>query len=355
MRFETWQTEWVAVLAGGITAAACCALLFPLRAAAARLNLLDRPGPRSSHSQPTPRIGGVGLLAGVAISMAVVFQPAGPILTACGIAAAVAVVGLLDDLFNLPWQIRMLFHIAAAAAAVLLLGLIPNDLGLPFVKLALPTWLGAGLAVFFIVGFVNAFNFMDGINGLAGMQGLLGASAIGGLLLAAAGGNFGPGAIVCAAVAGGCAGFLPHNFPRAKTFLGDAGSTSLGFVLALLCVYAACRTNLPWACTILPLGAFIYDALFTMARRLVLRQPVYHAHRDHLYQLLIRSGGSHAAVCLIQVCLMLVWSAGAFLYFFGENRVRLIVLIGLPLVLMPAYSILVFRHFLRRRVAGLAK
>lgn len=355
VHFETIQTGWLAALAGGIAAAACFILLFPLRAAARRLKLLDQPGPRSSHSQPTPRIGGIGLLSGIAISLVVVFQPVGPLLIICGITAAVAVTGFLDDLLGLPWQMRILFQVAAATAAVLLLGLVPADLGLPFIKFSMPPWLGTSLAVFFIVGFMNAFNFMDGINGLAGMQGLIGSSSIGGLMFVAAGGTFGPGAIVCAAVTGGCLGFLPHNFPRAKTFLGDSGSTGLGFAMAILCIYAACRANLPWACAILPLGVFIYDALFTMLRRFATGQTIYQAHRDHLYQLLIRSGSSHTAVCFIQVCLMLVWSAGAFVYVFGGDWVKLIILAGLPLMLMPIYSIIVYRRFVRRQVGELAK
>ena len=109
-------------------------------------------------------------------------------------------------------------------------------------------------------------------------------------------------------------------------------------------ILGARHTDLPWICFILPLGVFIYDATFTVFKRLSRGQNVLKAHREHHYQLLIRCGWSHARVTGLQMILMTIFSAGAIIYAQGANAVRLGVLAVL-LSLMITYSIRVHRYF----------
>ena len=204
-------------------------------------------------------------------------------------------------------------------------------------------YVGAGVAILFTVGFVNFFNFMDGINGLAACQGIWGALALGVLLLWGGAEN---SPVVAAAMAGGCLGFLPHNFPRARMFMGDVGSTSIGFCLAMLTLVGGSRCPLPWTAFILPLGVFIYDAVFTVVKRAIRRENIFRAHREHHYQLLIRSGWSHVRVTFLQAALMTLFCAGAALYSWGGDLLRLMVLATLAAV-MAVYSVLVHRLFAR--------
>ncbi len=104
------------------------------------------------------------------------------------------------------------------------------------------------------------------------------------------------GAVVAGAIAGAAAGFLPHNFPAARIFMGDVGSVTLGFALAVLSMIAHTRGGVPWPALLLIHGAFLFDTVFTLIKRLLRGENVVRPHREHNYQLLIRGGKSHFAV-----------------------------------------------------------
>ncbi len=271
------------------------ALVGPLR----RRRIVDIPNRRSSHQRPTPRGGGLGLLAGLLAALGLaemlgyaVLDPA--LLVALG---AVAVVGWLDDLGGVPWPVRLLVHATAALLVLWRWGPL-GELPLP-APADLPLGAAAGWAagLLWMVAVVNITNFLDGIDGFAAGQGLLA-----GCGLAAAG--FGLGAAwllaVGIALAGACLGFLPHNWQPARIFLGDVGSSSLGFLLAAA----------PWAATgelpvetrgelvfltAMLLWLFLADGTFTLVRRARRGERLWRAHREHLYQRLVRAGWSHAA------------------------------------------------------------
>ena len=153
-----------------------------------------------------------------------------------------------------------------------------------------------------MVGLTNVFNFLDGIDGIAGAQGV-----VAGISWMLAGWYLKLGfiSILGALLAGGCAGFLVHNWPPAKIFMGDVGSAFLGFVfgvLPLIALQELPRDSNPVVIARLPVFAvlvvwpFVADGSFTFFRRLVKREPVWKAHRSHLYQRMVQAGWSHAAV-----------------------------------------------------------
>ncbi|HEX7370870.1 MAG TPA: glycosyltransferase family 4 protein [Rhodanobacteraceae bacterium] len=257
---------------------------------ARRRGLLDQPGQRRSHTIPTPRGGGVGIVvAALAVGVPAWcladpnvwwFQPAAFVATVL----AVALVGWRDDHAPLPVVPRLLVHVVGAvlvgAAAVAPWAM--HD----------PRWWWVLLVLApVLVGFINAHNFMDGIDGILGLQGLFVMLGFG--VLAAWLDDTGLAALAFAAAAG-CLGFLAFNLPPAKIFMGDVGSGALGLAIGAVAAFVVQRhPAMLWTCAILP-SAFLVDSGFTLARRMLSGQPWYAPHRQHLYQWLVRINWSHA-------------------------------------------------------------
>jgi UDP-N-acetylmuramyl pentapeptide phosphotransferase/UDP-N-acetylglucosamine-1-phosphate transferase len=331
-----------------MAAAAIVTLLacYPLRSASLRLRLLDKPGERSSHSVPTPRTGGLAIIVGAMAGILLCSSASVPFLLAVGLGMLVAIISLLDDVITIPSLPRLAVHLLVAGGTIWLVNLAPHDLGLPYMHLDMPWWLGIALATLFTVGYINFFNFMDGINGIAACQAIIGGLTLAVLLALSGAAN---SIVAAAAIAGAAMGFLPHNFPKARMFMGDVGSTTLGFVLAMLTLVGGAKLDKPWVAFMMPLGVFIYDAGFTLIKRISRRENFLKPHREHHYQLLIRCGWSHARVTGIQAGLMAVWSAGSIFYIqYDSQALRLAIIVGL-LAMMAVYSVAVHRYFARRR------
>jgi UDP-N-acetylmuramyl pentapeptide phosphotransferase/UDP-N-acetylglucosamine-1-phosphate transferase len=281
-------------LAVGAVSLAAAAAGMPLFLRAARhLRLLDRPNARSVHVRVTPRGGGVVLLLAAALGLVATGAWRGAPRAALAVAAGAAVMavgGLWDDRFHLPAAPKFALQGVAAAIVVWGAGGVAR-LPLPApLDLALGGW-GAALAVAWLVVAVNFYNFLDGIDGLAGSQGAITGA---GIALAA----WDPWAASAgAALAGASAGFLAYNWSPARVFMGDAGSTLLGFTFAALPLLAPA----PWRPAALlfvatSLGLFLADASWTLFQRARRGAPVTTAHREHVYQRLVASGLGHAAV-----------------------------------------------------------
>ena len=273
------------------------------------LGLMDVPNARSSHSRPTPRGGGIGIVVGSVLGIFVSLVMGGSADAATAVvvltaATGVALVSLVDDLRELPPLVRLATHVTAAVAVVAWLP-IPTVLELPLLA---PVWLGPVapvLAVLWVVGVTNVYNFMDGIDGLAGGQGLV-AGATWGVVGLVAGDRFvASGGF---AIAAACAIFLARNWAPARIFMGDAGSAFLGFLLAVLplLVVGAPPGSRSWALGALVLWPFLFDTTLTLVRRAARRENVLQAHRSHLYQRLVVSGAAHAAVSGLYVLLAAV-------------------------------------------------
>ena len=279
----------------------------PLRWLARRAGFLDRPGPRSSHRSVTPRGGGLAIVLGAAVGVAV----AGPFPASPGGTAFLVGVGLLtctglcDDRFGLPALVKLAVQLVAAGGLVMACGGFER---LPFPPpLDLPLGpLGGPLALLWLLVVVNAYNFLDGIDGLAALQGVVtgagAAAALGGGLPAA----------LALGVAGGCAGFLPWNWSRASIFMGDVGSYAVGYTFAalpLLLPHGRREQNVLFI--LLSLWLFLADASWTRLRRLARGGRWYAAHREHVYQRLVATGLGHAPVTLAIGAASLALTLGA--------------------------------------------
>src|SRR5262245_16130676 len=264
-------------------ALACAGVIFVLLRRGDALPL-DHPNERSLHEVPVPRVGGIGIVAGVLLAFALV--RAEPLLAA--LVAALAVVSYLDDRAHLPILLRFGAHAVAAMVFVLVAA--------PDVH---PVWQAAlALAAMWLT---NLYNFMDGSDGLAGGMALFGfgAYALGAWL--AGDPVF---VIVAASIAAAAAAFLAFNFPPAKVFMGDAGSIPIGFLAAALGILGWRAGHWPLWFPVLVFSPFIADASFTLARRLLRGERVWDAHRSHYYQRLVQLGWGHRNTALAEYALM---------------------------------------------------
>jgi UDP-N-acetylmuramyl pentapeptide phosphotransferase/UDP-N-acetylglucosamine-1-phosphate transferase len=264
--------------------------------------MLDIPNERSSHTLPVPRGGGVAVAVAVtaALTLGRPTHPTSPYwLLLVVLPAVMCAIGLADDLRSLSPFLRLGAEGVAALVLLVKSGVFTGHGVTTAALLALM------VAVLWEVGFVNAFNFMDGVNGLAAV-----AALIGGAAYVVVGHRSGKGAILVggAVLAASALAFLPFNFPRASLFLGDTGSYFWGASLATLALLSL-HYGLPIEAVIGPLVPFALDTSFTLLRRVSSGQCWYASHRDHLYQRISQSGWSHVRVTTLLAGLMLLCAA----------------------------------------------
>ncbi|MCW1967814.1 MAG: glycosyltransferase family 4 protein [Anaerolineae bacterium] len=269
--------------------------------------LMDVPNERSSHTRPKPRGGGVMIvlltLLGVIALMFV--EPtqlrALLIFLLCG--GIIAITGWIDDMRSLSTTLRLAVQILCALLTVLGLGYfdlirLSGDLTLNIGLLGLP------LTIIWIVGLTNAYNFMDGIDGIAGGQ-----AVVGGVMWLWVGWLWNAPILLVIGVliAASSLGFLWHNWQPSRIIMGDVGATFLGYAFAVLPLLyrvaypADPSTSWGWTMSIVTLWAFLADTGITMLRRALRRENIFQAHRSHFYQQLVIRGWSHAAVSLLYI------------------------------------------------------
>jgi len=235
---------------------------------AGRFGLVAEPNERSFHEVPKPAIGGIAIVvpAMVYLGATVGNEQAAPTGLLLG-GAALATIGLLDDLRELSAGLR--FAVQLMAVAVLLWFMTPD--------MSVPVLLAIG---FLLLWQVNLFNFMDGIDGIAGVQTLV--FCVGVHFLGA--GLMGWTGQLLWVVTGATLGFLAYNWPPAKIFMGDVGSLFLGLLIGGLAIEMARAQTIPIAASVILLTGFWFDASYTLCVRMLTGQRVTQAHRSHLYQ-----------------------------------------------------------------------
>jgi len=314
-----------------------------------RIGALDIPNARSSHSQPMPRLGGLGIVGAVAIALGILaaLERAGwldyspfsrklLVMLVAGLGMAVA--GLCDDLYPLRARVKFLMQFILACMVVgfgyrvegvELAGWGPVTLGLA----ALP------VTVLWLVGFSNLFNFMDGIDGMSTMS----ASVFFLFFSLFAWSVSAPELSVIALVfAGGCIGSLPHNFPVARTFMGDTGSLLLGMTIAIYVVLLAQESPAVLIPLLLVCSAYLWDTGLTLLRRLRHGENIFAAHRTHLYQRLVQLGPSHARITGLYLLLHSIMGCLALAYYWSATVWRAAIL-GLAVLILVTFTLAVYR------------
>ena len=275
-------------------------ILTPIaRMAALKWKILDCPGERKMHTRAIPLLGGVAVFFAFIIPLARYFSAFPRMKDIILPASLVLAIGLIDDIKKLPAIIRLGGQILAAVILVI------QGQVLTFFP---PSWWGRGAAILFtvlwVVGITNGFNFLDGLDGLAGGVAAIVCSSF---LVIALRTDQTILAFFCAACLGGILGFLPYNFHPGKIFLGDAGSTFLGFILASLALLGGWAENNPLVALGTPLivmGVIVFDLIYITVSRIYqgkvrsFTEWINYTGRDHLHHRFIRLGFSHRQAVL---------------------------------------------------------
>ncbi|WP_439937485.1 hypothetical protein ACS3YM_16325 [Nocardia sp. N13] len=276
----------------------------PLLALLRRAQVVDVPNERSSHRDVVPRGGGIGVLVGWAVAVATVALAtseladvtAWSVVVACAGVVAFALLGLVDDLKHLPAALRLALQaaISAGVAAAVAVGTYSTW----------PALLVAVVGCVWLVSYVNAFNFMDGVNAISASSAAL-AGCWYGVVSSGDGDDF--VRVASWALVGASLAFLPWNAPRAKVFLGDVGSYGVGALVGVLALVTALAEG-SLLVALAPLTIYLADTSGTLVRRALRGESLMQAHRSHVYQRLLDVGlfhlGSTAVVVLggIVVC-----------------------------------------------------
>ena len=251
--------------------------------------ILDYPNARSLHINPTPKLGGIGLLLGIIITWAL-FSVTLPAIVWLGAGLLVAI-SLADDISNLSVWKRLTVHgMVASGVAIALLSDSHH-------------WIIVCLAAFAIIWLANLYNFMDGSDGLAGGMAVIGFSSYGLIALLAENKEL---AIINFSIAAAALAFLIYNFHPARIFMGDTGSIFLGFMAAVIGVIGWIDGLWVWCLPIVLFFPFIADATMTLIKRSVRQEKVWRSHCEHYYQRIIQSGFGHRNTALFAYILMLL-------------------------------------------------
>lgn len=294
------------------------------RQQALRKAILDIPNERSSHTIPTPRGGGFGFVVVFYIGLVVLWLThqidARLALALCG-GVPLAYVGHLDDKHGLSARWRFGVQLLVAIWGVAWLG------GVPVFDWGCGQWpvpvIGSILAVIATVWLINLYNFMDGIDGIAGLEGIF-VLGTAGVVMAYVGS---PLAGVAGLLVAGLAGFLVWNWPPAKIFMGDIGSGFIGYIIALLLFSSNNAHTLPIPFWIIVLALFMFDAFYTLMARLLRKEKVYEAHREHAYQRLVQKGFKHWQVTVGEGVVNILLALPLALLYLTATRVEYALLI----------------------------
>ncbi len=286
---------------------------------------------------PTPQTGGLAVIAGVVISLVLaasvlaILQPLKPILPK-GLASGsvwivismllIFVVSFIDDCIGLPARLRL--GVQALSAFIIIGGVgltlssipIPGGPNIPLGIAAIP------VSVLVLLWMANLYNFMDGMDGFAGGMTFFG---FGFLAYFGWEAHFPVMLIIATFVAMGALGFLTHNFPPARIFMGDAGSITIGFLAGTLMILGVRDGIFQLWVPVMIFSPFIVDATVTLIRRVLRRENIWQPHREHYYQRLVLSGWSHRRTVLAEYGVMVLCGGLAVLYHHSKDEVRLII------------------------------
>lgn len=296
------MTQFIAILISFFVSFAAIYMLIHLRFLHVAL---DIPNHRSLHQRVVPRTGGLGLIIGILAGAGFLYCSGSQNAPAWWLfIVPLALISFVDDIKGVPFYWRFAGHFLIASM---------------FVVFALPYgFLIGSLFVLLIVWMTNLFNFMDGSDGLAGGMSIFGFTSY---AVAAYFQNDSAFAVINAVIASASLGFLVFNFNPAKIFMGDGGSTPLGFLAAAIGLIGYQQQLWPCWYPIIVFSPFIVDSTLTLFKRLFNGEKIWQAHRSHYYQRLVQMGLGHRKTALLEYCLMVFMAASAILGLYNSKIV----------------------------------
>ena len=299
---------------------------------------IDYPKDRGVHTKPMPRMGGIAIVMGfmITIIMISLFDQSMSTNQLLGFmvgAVLIAALGVADDMKNLPAKLKFCVQIIAAFIVIYSgtqIEIVLWPVTATLQKFSIP------ITLLWIVGVTNAVNLIDGLDGLA--AGVSSIAALSLMVLCIMTGST-TAVVLTAAIAGACLGFLPRNFNPAEIFMGDTGSTFLGFVLAVSSILGVFKgyALLAVCVSVLCLGLPVFDTIFAMLRRMANNQPIMQPDRGHLHHRLIDRGFSQKQAVLILYGISAILGCLAIFISFKDSRVFVVVLLTIIVLCLIIY------------------
>ncbi|MBL8038707.1 MAG: glycosyltransferase family 4 protein [Nitrospira sp.] len=318
------------------------------------LSVLAHPNERTLHARPTPQTGGLAVVGSVVISlilaasMLAITQPTKPVLPK-GMASGsvwivtsmllIFVVSFIDDWRGLPAVLRLGVQAGSACIIIGGVGLTLSSIPIPGGPTISLGTVAVPVSVFVLLWMANLYNFMDGMDGFAG-----GMTFFGFGFLAYFGwlAQFPVMLVITVFVAMSALGFLLHNFPPARIFMGDAGSITIGFLAGTLMILGVRERVFEIWVPMMIFSPFIVDATVTLTRRLFRRKKIWEAHREHYYQRVVLSGWSHRRTVLVEYGVMILCGGLALWYHHSTESLRPFIL-GAWMILFVLLGVFVSR------------
>jgi len=289
-----------------------------------KFGFVDQVNQRKIHRGAIPRIGGIGISLGTLLPIFLLFyiHSGVPVATKDNIflffagGLGISLVGLFDDIRGINAKIKFLFQIAVAVMATLH-GALITSLPMPWGRLELG-FFGYILTVFWIIGIINAFNLIDGMDGLSSGITLFSSLTIAVLAIV---NDFLPTALVALALAGAVTGFLIYNFNPAKIFMGDSGSMFIGYILAVLSLRSQSKAHavVSILVPIIAMGLPILDTTLAFMRRLLRHQSIFAADKQHIHHFLLSLGFNQRKTVLIMYSISIIFTILSMLMIFKKS------------------------------------
>jgi UDP-GlcNAc:undecaprenyl-phosphate GlcNAc-1-phosphate transferase len=332
------------IIAFALSLLAALVLTRVIRDAALRWNLVDAPvGGRKIHRRPIPRLGGVAIILAFAAPLlglfcwdndlsSALFSDQALLISLLGGGGIIALTGIVDDLRGL----RSLVKLAAQIAAGLVVysaGIRIEAFSVPFFSpVILDVWLSLPLTLFWVVLVTNAVNLIDGMDGLAGGVAVLAGGTL--MIMSGIEGNTLAALLLCCMV-GATLGFLVYNINPASIFMGDTGSLSLGFLLALVSIHSSQKSYALFSivAAFLVLGIPIFDLSMAVVRRYLMGRPIFAADQHHVHHILLRKGLTQSQSVIMLFGAAVFLEVLAFIFIYADDRISAIsILVLVPII-----------------------
>jgi UDP-N-acetylmuramyl pentapeptide phosphotransferase/UDP-N-acetylglucosamine-1-phosphate transferase len=304
-------------------------LTYFTRKVAIKKAIIDMPNERSSHTIPTPRGGGIAIALTWFLSVSFLFY-IGSIESKLFLALIsgllLSIISLLDDIYTLKNKPRLLIQVLVAGLGLYFVGGF-NQVDLGFVVIT-NSYILNFLAFISIVWFINLFNFIDGIDGYASSQSIFVVASL----------YFFTGESFLLFLMMAIVGFLPWNWDKAKIFMGDVGSTLLGYTIVILLFYFHDKVQLSIFEGLIITSLFWFDATYTLIRRFINKENIGQAHRKHAYQRMVQYGFSHQKTVLFGMGINLI----LFFIVLSTKQMRVLDILGLLVSILLLFTIMVF-------------
>ena len=316
-----------------------------VRAYALRTRMVDSPNHRTSHQGEVPRGGGLSVVVVMLLSLLVIayVYPDPSILIVMVVTVALGALGWVDDKAGLGPFVKIGAQLLVAIFAVASIGEL-DGISIAGYSIGFG-YLAAPLSVLWIVWMTNAYNFMDGIDGIAASHTGVVACVMGVWFAADQNGAM---ALFCYVIMAADLGFLVWNWAPARIFMGDVGSVTLGGVFAVLAIVGNNNHGVPLMAYIVLFGVFLFDTIVTLIRRLLAGEIVWNPHREHFYQRATRLGLSHAEVTVGVIITSIVMASLASLEKFQVPPTGLWPMLALLLLVTLAATV----HIKERHLAA---